>query len=223
MIRILIADTHPVVRHGLKRSLASREPFTIVGEAATREELWQSIQRSNPDVLVGEMSLLGGKAFNMLKQIKQRVPYVAMVVFSMYMEKCYVVEAFQRGAMAFVTKAASMDELILAIHHAMSGQHYVDSVLRNSSTAQSWDLTPVEYQHLSPRESEVRQLIVEGKRNREIAELLHVSAKTVSTHRARILEKMDLTTNQQIVLHVLQQRCAASPTNQAENHCSRLT
>ena len=95
------------------------------------------------------------------------------------MENCYVIEALRRGAMAYVTKAASSDELSMA-------------------------------QALSPRESEVLGLIVDGKRNGEIAELLNVSAKTVSTHRTRILEKMNLTTNQQIVRYVLQQRLQPS-------------
>jgi two-component system, LuxR family, secretion system response regulator SsrB len=107
---------------------------------------------------------------------------------------------------AYVTKAASTDELSMAIHHAVSGKHYVDSALRHDWIDQSWDMMPNEHQELSPRESEVLQLIAEGKKNREIAQLLGVSAKTVSTHRAHILEKMKLTTTQQIVLHVLQQR-----------------
>lgn len=204
MIRIMIADEHPIVRYGLKRSLAATGPFSIIAEAAVCKELWHHIQRPDLDVLIAEISMLGGKAFDMLGEIKRRAPSLAVVVFSMYMEKRYVAEAFRRGAMAYVTKTASAEELSIAIHHAVAGKQYVDSALRHSS--QSWDMMPGERHDLSPRESEVLQLIVDGKRNREIAELLGVSAKTVSTHRAHILEKMDLATNQQIVRHVLHQR-----------------
>ena len=206
MIRIMIADRHPIVRQGLKRTFGAAGVVSIVAEAATLDELWHHIQQHNVDVLIGEISLLGGKAFEILEELKKRAPYVAVVVFSMYTEKFYVDEALKCGAMAYVTKTASIDELSRAIQHVVSGRHYVDSALRNSLTDQLWDMTSRKHQHLSPRESEVLQLITEGKKNREIAELLGVSAKTVSTHRAHILEKMDLTTNQQIVLHVLQQR-----------------
>jgi two-component system, NarL family, invasion response regulator UvrY len=212
MIRIIIADRHPLVREGLKRIFGAAGALSIVAEASTLDELWHHMQQHNVDVLIGENSFLSGKAFEILKEVKKRVPHVAMVVFSIYLETCYVAEAFRGGAMAYVTKTASADEIIMAIHRAVSGKHYVDSALRNRSTDQSWDLTPGEHQDLSPREFEVLQLIVEGKRNREIAELLNVSAKTVSTHRAHILEKMDLTTNQQIVRYVLQRRLAVSPT-----------
>ena len=187
MIRIMIADKHPIVRQGLKRTFGATGALSVVAEAATPDELWHHIQQHNVDVLIGEISMLGGKTFDMLAEIKKQAPYIAVVVFSMYMENCYVIEALRRGAMAYVTKAASADELSRAIHHAVSGKHYVDSALRHDWTDQSWDMMPNEHQELSPRESEVFRLIAEGKRNREIAELLGVSAKTVSTHRAHIL------------------------------------
>jgi DNA-binding NarL/FixJ family response regulator len=210
MIRIMIADKHPIVRYGLKRSLAATGAFNINAEAATREELWHHMQRPCMDVLIGEMSMFGGKTFDMLAEIKKQAPSIAVVVFTMYVENCYVIEALRRGAMAYVTKAASSEELSMAIHYAVSGKQYVDSALRHRMTDQSWEIAPGEPQALSPRESEVRGLIVDGKRNGEIAELLNVSEKTVSTHRTRILQKMNLTTNQQIVRHVLQQRLQSS-------------
>ncbi len=206
MTRIMIADKHPIVRYGLRRSLAATGTFDIVAEGATREEVWHHMQSLPIDVLIAEISMLGGKAFDMLEAIKKQAPSVAVVVFSMYMENCYVAEAFRRGAMAYVSKAATSDELTRAIRHAVSGRKYVDSTIRQDSSDQPWESEPVGHRHLSPRESEVLQFIVDGKRNGEIAESLGLSAKTVSTHRARILEKMNFTTNQQIVRHVLQQR-----------------
>ena len=206
MIRTMIADRHPIVRQGVKRTLKETGEVSIVAEAATHEELWDNMQRSNIDVLIGEFSTFGGRRCEILGRIKKQYPYVAIVMFSAYVDHAYVVESLRGGATAYVSKAASADELVMAIRHAASGRRYVDSALRHGLSARSWDMLPHEHRKLSPRESEVLHLIAEGKRNLEIAGLLGVSAKTVSTHRTHILEKMRLTTTQQIVLHALQQR-----------------
>lgn len=215
MIRIMIADRHPIVRQGLKRALSATGEVSLVAEATTRQELWDNIQRPNIDVLIGEISLFGGRTCEMLGQIRKRYPYLAIVVFSMHVDNSYVVESLRGGATAYVSKAASVDELMLAIRHAASGKRYVDSALRNGSDEGLWSVKPGKQQDLSPREAEVLELIAEGKRNGEIAGLLGVSTKTVSTHRAHILEKTKLTSNQQIVRHVLQRRLQrAHPSRQ---------
>lgn len=201
MIRIMIADRHPIVRQGLKRTLSASGVFGIVVEVDTSQKLWDNIQTSGIDVLVCDISMFGNGAFQMLAEIKRRRPYLAIVVFSMYVDIPYVTRSLRGGATAYVSKAASAEELKLAIHHAVSGKQYVDSTLQYHSFDQSLDRRV-----LSPRESEVLQLIVEGKKTNEIARELGLSVKTVSTHRAHILDKMNLSTNQQMVRDVLQQR-----------------
>lgn len=209
MIRIMIADRHPIVRQGLKRALSASGVFGIVAEVDTSQKLWDNMQTSGIDVLVCDISMFGNGAFQMLAEIKRRRPYLAIVVFSMYVDIPYVTRSLRGGATAYVSKAASAEELKLAIHHAVSGKQYVDSTLQNHSFDQSLDRRV-----LSPRESEVLQLIVEGKKTNEIARALGLSAKTVSTHRAHILDKMNLSTNQQMVRDVLQQRLQpGSPTD----------
>lgn len=104
MTRIMIADKHPIVRYGLRRSLAATGTFHIIAEAATVEDVWHHMQRLRIDVLIAEVSMLGGKAFDMLRAVKQQAPYVAVVVFTMYRDNSYVAEAFRRGAMAYVSK-----------------------------------------------------------------------------------------------------------------------
>jgi two-component system, NarL family, invasion response regulator UvrY len=98
MIRIMVADRHPIVRQGLKRTFGATGSTRIIAEAATLEELWHHIQQHNVDVLIGEISMLGGKAFEILGEIKKRAPDVPVVVFTIYREKCYVAEAFKCGA-----------------------------------------------------------------------------------------------------------------------------
>ena len=206
MIHIMVAESHPIVRHGLKRTLSAAGGFSIVAEVDTTEKLWGNIQDQNIDLLICEIALFGWKASETLQKIKQRRPYLTVVVFSRYVEASYIVESFRGGALAYVSKAASTDELVTAIRQAMLGKRYVDSTVRNHSVDEPWENIIMEQQALSRREAEVLHLIVEGKRSREIAGLLGVSDKTVSTHRTRLLDKMNFSSTQQIIRHVLQQR-----------------
>lgn len=136
---------------------------------------------------------------------------MAIVVFRMYAETPYVVESLRPGAKACVSKESSVDELACAIRHAASGRQYIDSRLRDQASDAVFEASPRGHHALSRRETEVLHLMVEGKRTGEIAEVLAVSAKTVSTYRTRILEKMNMATNHQIVRHVLQRRLARGP------------
>jgi DNA-binding NarL/FixJ family response regulator len=127
------------------------------------------------------------------------------MVFTMHVDPAYVVESLRHGAKAYVSKEASIDELACAIRQAVSGRQYVDSRLREQADT-IFEVASRGRCALSPRETEVLQLMVDGERNLEIAKILAVSPKTVSTHRARILEKMELKTNQQLIRRELQRR-----------------
>ena len=206
MIRMMIADTHPCVRYGLKRAFESDCTCTIVAEAATFPELWPLLESAHVDVLICEVAMLGGKSCEELEEVMKRRPQLAIVIFTMYTDASCVVESLRRGAKAYVSKEASIDELACAIRQAASGKQYIDSRLREQASEYTFDVAVSGHRALSPRETEVLQLMVDGKRNLEIADILAVSPKTVSTHRARILEKMKLKTNQQIIRHELQRR-----------------
>jgi DNA-binding NarL/FixJ family response regulator len=213
MINIIVAESHPVVRHGLNRTLGATGGFSIIAEVDTMEGLWENIGSPRADVLICETALFKRRTFETLQRIKQRRPYIPIVVFSRYVDASYVVESFRGGAMAYVSKTASADELMTAIRQAVLGKKYVDSTVRNHSVDEPWENTIMEQQTLSPRESEVLHLIVKGKRSREIAGLLGMSDKTVSTHRTRLLGKMNFSSTQQIIRHVLQQRLQPSTTS----------
>lgn len=206
MIRLMIADKHPLVRYGLKRAFEPAGIFTIVAEAATFPELWRLLSWPHVDVLICETAILGGTSCDKLGEILKRRPRLAIVVFSMYVDASYVVATLRRGAKAYVSKEASLEELACAVRHAASGKQYIDSRLRVQASDAILETGPGGHDALSPRETEVLRLIVEGMRTGEIAQALDVSAKTISTHRARILEKMKLATSQQIIRHVIQQR-----------------
>jgi DNA-binding NarL/FixJ family response regulator len=206
MIRLMIADQHPCVRYGLKRAFESDGTVSIVAEAATFPELWHHLSWAGVDVLICEVAMLGGKSCEDLETIMKRRPQLAIVVFTMHTDASCVVDSLRRGAKAYLSKEASIDELACAIRQAASGKHYIDSRLREQTSDYAFNAASSGHRALSPRETEVLQLMVDGKRNLEIAEILAVSPKTVSTHRARILEKMNLKTNQQIIRHELQRR-----------------
>lgn len=208
MIRLIIADKHPLVHYGLKRAFGSTGLFTIIAEATTPSELWHLPSWPHVDVLICETAIFARTSCDTLEEILKRSPRLAIVVFSMYTETSCVVECLRRGAKGYVSKEASLEELACAVRHAALGKQYIDSRLRDETSDATFEASPRGHDALSPRETEVLQLIVEGKRTREIAEVLDLSAKTVSTHRSRILEKMNMATNQQIVRHVLQRRLA---------------
>ena len=210
MIRMGLADKHPVVRYGLKRALGSTGTFTIVAEAATPPELWDLLQCAHIDVLICEMAIFGGKSCEELEEILKRRPHLVIVVFTMYAEASCVVESIRRGAKAYLSKEASVEELACAIRDAMSGKRYIESRLREQTSDDGLKATSPAGRALSPRETEVVRLIAGGKRNAEIAAALALSAKTISTYRARILEKMNLKTNGEIIRQVLQRGLASS-------------
>jgi DNA-binding NarL/FixJ family response regulator len=210
MVRMLIADQHAFVRCGLRRAVVSAGTFKIVAEAATLAELYDVVESAQVDVLICELAILGGTSGEVLKAISRRNPRLAIVVFTMHTDVSLVVECLNSGAKAYVSKEAPLDELRWAIRQAAAGKQYVDSRLREQASDCVSDAAFYGHRALSPREAEVLQLMADGKRNLEIAEILAVSPKTVSTHRARILEKMRLKTNQQIIRYELQRRLRAT-------------
>lgn len=168
MINIMVAESHPVVRHGLNRTLGATGGFSIIAEVDTMEGLWENIGSPRVDVLICETALFKRRTFETLQRIKQRRPYTPIVVFSRYVDASYVVESFRGGAMAYVSKAASTDELMTAIRQAVLGKNtstrpYGITQSMNRGKIPSWNSKP--YPHgnprcsiLSSRESEAARL-----------------------------------------------------------------
>jgi DNA-binding NarL/FixJ family response regulator len=193
MIRVLIADDHALVRDGLRHILRSASGFEIAGEASDGATTIAMIRSTPADVLVLDLSMPGRNGVELIRQIKDEKPPLRILVLTMHAEQQYAVRAFKAGASGYLTKESASAELVTAVTKVAAGGVYVSLVMAER-LAQSLH-EPVEdlpHQRLSDREFEVFRRIAAGETITEISQALSVSAKTVSTYKTRILEKMQM-------------------------------
>jgi two-component system, NarL family, invasion response regulator UvrY len=205
MKRILIVDDHEIVRDGLKRILSQETGDNIFGEAGTRKEAIERATEQNWDVVVLDLSLAGRSGLEVLKELKQLRPRLPVLILSMHSEEQYARRSFRAGAAGYITKDSPRDELAKAINKVAKGGRYVSPSLAEELVVDLERGTngPL-HQTLSDREFEVMQLIASGKTVGEIAVLVSLSDKTISTYRARILEKMGMKTNAELTHYAIQ-------------------
>ncbi len=203
-MRILLADDHAILRAGLRRILEEEFPDVVVGEAATTRELLDRLKEGPWTLLVLDVSMEGQNTLNLLPQVKATRPDMPVLVLSMYGERPFVVRALQAGATAYLTKERAPDELIRAIRAVLSGKRYVDQATAERLAEHLAAGEPGKpHESLSPREYEIFLLLASAKTVSEIADHLVLSVKTVSTHRARILQKMGLHTNAELMQYAI--------------------
>jgi two-component system invasion response regulator UvrY len=204
MVRILIVDDHEVVRNGVKKIFEDHSRTTVFGEASTPQEALTLAREGEWDVAVLDLALGGRSGLEVLKELKQIRPRLPVVILSMHSEEQYARRAFRAGASGYVTKGSSSAELALAVNKVIKGGKYVTPALAEK-LVHSLDRNSQLSRHetLSDREFEVMTLIASGKTVSEIAELLSLSNKTISTYRARILEKMDMKTNAELTYYAI--------------------
>jgi len=205
MKRILIIDDHAVVRDGLKRMWEENQTATIsFGEASTGPEAVHLAEQQQWDVAVLDLSLGGTSGLEVLKQLRQIRPKLPVLILSMHSEEQYARRAFQAGAAGYITKDSTRAELVNAITKVKNGGRYVSPHLAEKLLAYLGKNTKdPPHECLSDREFEVMCLIASGKTLSEIAELLSLSDKTISTYRARILEKMAMKTNAELTYYAI--------------------
>ena len=200
MIRILIADDHPVVRAGIRRIVQEAPGLEVVGEVADRDDLFVCLPRLPADIVLLDVSMPGLGFLETLQRLRTEHSTVAVLVLSVHPEEQYAVRALRAGASGYLTKDQSADQLAEAIRRVHRGHKYVSPRLAEHLAA---DLTvgarDVRHEVLSDREYEVLCLLGSGRTVKETAGSLHLSPKTVSTYRARVLEKMHATTNADLV------------------------
>jgi DNA-binding NarL/FixJ family response regulator len=204
-VRILIADDHAIVRSGLARILQMEFPDVTIGEAATTADLLASARAEPWDVIIMDIALGAENALNVLPELKAARPNVPVIVLSMYGERQFVVRALASGASAYLTKERAADEeLFRAIRTVRAGRRYIGEALAEQ-LADHLGKAPTGQPHeaLSARELEVFLLLAAAKSVTEIADRLGLSVKTVSTYRTRILEKMSLGSNAEIIQYAL--------------------
>jgi len=202
MIRVLIVDDHKIVRSGIRRMLQDHEDIQIVGEAGDGYEAIQKVREKAPDIVLLDISMPGMDGLDVTKQLKSINPKVRILVLTMHAEEQYAPRLMRAGVRGYVTKHAAPEDLVEAIHAVHSGGRFISPALAKNLAwlylGKKADLTPVE--SLSDRELQVLCLLAKGNTNREIAESLHLSTKTIDTYRARVLEKLDLRNNAELTL-----------------------
>jgi two-component system invasion response regulator UvrY len=205
MIRTLIADDHAVVRQGLKQILGGTPEMTVAGEATTGQEVLDKVRAEAWDVVILDISMPDRSGLDVLKQLKSERPKLPVLVLSMHSEDQYAVRVLKAGASGYLTKDSAPDELVKAIRKVVSGGRYVSSFLAEKLAFEiGTDSSRVPHETLSDREFQVLRLIAAGKSVTEIAAELSLSVKTVSTYRARLLQKMNLGTNAELMHYAMQ-------------------
>jgi DNA-binding NarL/FixJ family response regulator len=207
MKRILIVDDHEIVRDGVKRLFEEQPESAVFGEASTAPEAHKLVGEQDWDVVILDLSLGGRNGLEFLKELRQLRPRLPVLILSMHSEEQYARRAFKAGAAGYITKDSPRVELLNAINKVIRGGRYVSPTLAEKLAT---DLGRVSlgapHEALSDREFEVLRLIASGKTVSEIAELLSLSDRTISTYRARLLEKMDMRTNAELTHYAIQNR-----------------
>jgi two-component system invasion response regulator UvrY len=205
MLKILLADDHAVVRQGVKQILAEAFAEATFGEAQNAHELLELVGSERWDIVVLDLAMPGGNGLEALKQIKHDHPQLPVLILSMYPEDQYAVRTIRAGAAGYLNKESVPEELVQAIRKVLHGGEYISASVADELVlhARHENDQPL-YKHLSDREYQVLCLIASGKEVKEISTELSLSAKTISTYRARLLEKMNMKTNAELTYYAIQ-------------------
>jgi len=207
MKRILLIDDHEVVREGVKKILNVKPDTTVFGEASAAPTALRLVREQDWDVVLLDLSLGGRSGLELLKELKQIRPRLPVLILSMHPEEQYARRAFKAGAAGYVTKDSSKAELVEAVSSVAAGGKYVSRALAEKlifDLDRGSDRPP--HETLSDRELEVMRLLASGKTVTEIAALLSLSDKTISTYRARVLEKTGLNTNAELIRYAIENK-----------------
>jgi len=204
-MRILLADDHAVVRHGLRQILADEFKRAAFGEARNAQEALDLVWKENWDVAILDITMPGRSGLDVLREIKKSKPRLPVLVLSMHPESQFAVRVLKRGASGYMTKESAPVELVGAVKKVIAGGRYVSTSLAEKlATYLSGDSQKPPQELLSDREFQVLRLIASGKIVSEIARELSLSVKTISTYRSRILEKMGLRNNAELMHYAMQ-------------------
>lgn len=214
MIRLLMADDHAIVRDGLRRILASAGGIEVAGEAVDGHEVMARVRAASYDVVLLDMSMPGRSGIDLIKQIKSECPKLPILVLSMHAEEQYALRSIRAGASGYLSKDSDQQVLIAAIRKVAAGGVYLSGSvaeqmamsLQNGATNAA-----LPHQNLSDRELEVFLALVRGEAVGAIAQRLHLSIKTVSTHKTRIHEKMGMASVAELTQYAISHQLIESP------------
>jgi DNA-binding NarL/FixJ family response regulator len=204
-MRILIADDHAVVRRGLRQILAENFKRATIGEAANSQEALERVWKEPWDIVILDLTMPGRSGLDVLKEIKRSRPKLPVLILSMHPEDQFAVRLLKAGASGYMTKECAAEELVGAVNKAVAGGRYVSLALAEKlASLIVHDVQAAPHESLSDREFMILRMIASGKPVSAIARELSLSVKTVSTYRARLLEKMSLSNNSELVHYAFQ-------------------
>lgn len=203
-VKILIVDDHTIVREGLKRILADTPEMRVAGEAASGTEAIKLVREGHWDVVLLDVSLPGANGLEVLRAVKEHDPKLPVLVLTMYPEDQYALRMLKAGAAGYLTKEGAPAQLVTAIRKVAAGGKYISAAVAEKL---AWEIErkkrPATHEDLSNREFEILRLIASGKTVSQIAEQLHLSVKTVSTYRMRLLMKLNMKSNAELTYYAI--------------------
>jgi DNA-binding NarL/FixJ family response regulator len=216
MIRVVIADDHTIVREGLKQLLLAAGAFEIVAEARDGHEVLKTVRESEFDVLLLDLSMPGKSGMELIKQVKSEKPRLRILVLSMHQEHQYAVRAIKAGASGYLTKDSAATQLVSAIEKVAGGGAFISAEVAEQLALNAMPLAEgLPHTALSDREYQVFRMLISGRAVSDIADDLNLSAKTVSTHKARLMEKMGIDNQADLVRYAIRHRLFDDPGDTA--------
>ena len=193
MIKVLIADNHPIVRLGIKQVLSTSPEFEVIGDVATTSELFSTLDKVTPDVVMLEMDIPEINGIATLRKVKQEYPNIKVLIYSGQSEDVYALSTIRAGAYGYLSKTADLDYIISAVKKVSEGNMFITNELAQRLAFDEGTQKPRRFfRKLSTREIEVLKLLASGKRNKEVAQGLNLNEKTVSTYKARLMKKLNV-------------------------------
>lgn len=207
MHRFLIADDHTVVRRGLKQILLEAFPSAIIEEVTDAESLLKKVFTQSWDVVISDISMPGRSGLEVLQQVKQQYPKLPVLILSVYPEEQYALRVLKAGASGYLNKDSAPEQLVAAVNRVMLGKKFITpAIAEKLANSLDHDLNKLSHEYLSDREFEVLKLIAGGQAVSDIAAKLSLSVTTISTYRSRIMSKMGLKSNAELIFYAIENK-----------------
>ena len=206
-ITILLADDHPIVRQGIRSLIESTPEFEVIGEASDGIEAIDMIEKKKPDIAFLDIMMPNLNGLEVTKQASKRKLETKIIILSMYANSTYAVRALRNGASGYVLKDSKQSEIINAVHAVMNGQRFISPEFSDevfSALIDNQNKEPDNFNQLTTRERQVLQMIAEGNTNKEIAEKLVLSTRTIESHRANLMIKLKINSQAKLVQYAIQ-------------------
>ena len=205
-IKVIIADDHPLFRRGLKNAFSETPDIEVVDEAESGDDLLKKIPGSNLNVVLMDVAMPGKTGLDLLKQLRDEQPKLPVLVLTVYPEEHYAVRYFKAGASGFISKESSTDQIYAAVRKVANGGKFASPEITEKLAFDFGKSDRPLHENLSDREHQVFMMLAEGESPTDIGKILSLSVKTISTHRSRILDKMQMKKNAELIHYAISHR-----------------